>query len=367
MNLPNHLQNKLAERVKQNAYRQLRLPDAELIDFNSNDYLGIVKNRLLVNCNDNLLASGSTGSRLLTGNNLFIEETEHEIAAFHKAEAAILYNSGYDANLGILSSVPQKNDTILYDSLCHASIRDGIRLSFSKAFSFLHNNVADLRKKIQQATGTVFIVTESVFSMDGDVCPLADILCVCNEYNAYLILDEAHAIGVIGEKGEGLAQKLNLQEDVFCRVYTFGKACGCHGAVAVGSQALKDYLVNFSRSFIFSTALPTQAVASIRSSYKIFPVLNKERSQLDSLQKQFCEHHFSEVNVTSFTPIQAFIKPGNDEVKRLSQQLLQNGFDIRPIVYPTVAKGSERLRIILHAYNTSGQLDAIINLLQQQV
>ncbi|MEP6514194.1 MAG: pyridoxal phosphate-dependent aminotransferase family protein, partial [Parafilimonas sp.] len=168
------LNKKLKERKQQNAFRQLCLPDAK-VDFCSNDYLGIVKNNLLCNqlqTTNYKLQTGSTGSRLLAGNYELIEETEKQIAAFHQSETALIFNSGYDANTGVLSSVPQRDDTILYDALSHASIRDGIRLSFAQSFPFAHNDLNDLEKKLQQSTGNIFVVTESVFSMDGDRCPL---------------------------------------------------------------------------------------------------------------------------------------------------------------------------------------------------
>ena len=361
MNFPSKLMQRLDERRQQDSFRQLRLPDASLVDFCSNDYLGIVKNNLL-HVNYQSLKSGSTGSRLLTGNNLLAQETEQQIAQFHEGEAALLFNSGYDANLGILSCLPQKGDTILYDALCHASIRDGIRLSLAQAFSFFHNDIEDLQKKIRRATGTVFIVTESVFSMDGDVCPLKEIIDLTKQYNAYLILDEAHAIGVIGDKGEGLAQHLQLHHDIFCRIYTFGKACGCHGAVAVGSDDLKDYLINFSRSFIYTTALPEAAIASIKNSYQILPFLQNERENLAMLIRQF-QMVVNENKNSLPTPIQTFFIKGNEEVKRKASELQQAGFDIRPILSPTVPKGTERLRIILHSFNTKEELDALIKML----
>src|SRR6478735_1462118 len=185
------LQKKLKERIENHSLRELRLPERKT-DFCSNDYLGIVKNSRL-QTSDSRLSSGSTGSRLLSGNYGLIEETETQIAFFHQSESALIFNSGYDANIGLLSSVPQKGDSILYDQLCHASIRDGIRLSFANAFSFAHNDLADLQKKMEHATGTVFIVTESVFSMDGDLCPLAELVAIAQKSKAHLIIDEAHA------------------------------------------------------------------------------------------------------------------------------------------------------------------------------
>jgi 8-amino-7-oxononanoate synthase len=360
------LNKKLDERIGANALRSLKLPDGK-IDFCSNDYLGIVTNDLLrgrFGREETLYKHGSTGSRLLSGNYSLVEEVEKELTTFHKSEAALIFNSGYDANVGLLSSVPQKGDTIIYDQLSHASIRDGIRISFAQAYSFSHNDVNDLEKKLQQASGNIFIVTESVFSMDGDVCPLQAIITLCKKYNAHLIIDEAHAIGVIGENGEGLAQQLQLQDEIFARVYTFGKAVGCHGAVITGSKRLRDYIINFTRSFIYSTALPEIAVAAIQASYHTFPYLDNERSQLKKLRETFQSSNVAYEKIISDTPIQAIIVPGNEEVKKVALKLQQQGFDVRPILYPTVPKGKERLRIVLHAFNTEDQLQQLIKLLQ---
>lgn len=355
------LQKKLSERRENGALRELRLPDGKT-DFCSNDYLGIVKNKRL-QANAPYLSSGSTGSRLLSGNYALIEAVEKQIASFHQAAAALIFNSGYDANLGLLSAIPQKGDTIIYDQLCHASIRDGIRLSFAQSFSFLHNDLEDLEKKITQAGGTIFIVTESVFSMDGDTVPLEKMLAVCKKHQAHLIIDEAHATGVIGEQGEGMVQQLQVQEKVFARVHTFGKACGCHGAVVLGSATLRQYLYNFARSFIYTTSLPEQAIAAIQESYLLFPKLRDERAHLAALIKRFQAAAIGYEKLGSDTPIQGVVVPGNEEAKLLANHLQGNGIDVRAILYPTVPKGRERLRIVLHAFNSFGELDKLIGLL----
>ena len=208
-------------------------------------------------------------------------------------------------NIGLLSCVPQRGDTILYDYLSHASIRDGIRLSFANNYSFAHNDVADLEKKLQTAKGNIFIVTESVFSMDGDVAPLTELVDSATKYNAHIIVDEAHATGVIGNNGEGLVQVLNLQNKIFARVHTFGKACGCHGAAVFGSNKLRDYLINFARSFIYTTSLPPNAIAAISESYKIFPTLNIDREHLHQLISLFNKTTIRYSKIQSFSPIQA--------------------------------------------------------------
>ena len=354
------LEKKLDERRQQNAFRTLRLPSGN-IDFCSNDYLGLAKQLSIDNCQ---LPFGSTGSRLLAGNYPLIEEVEQQIAAFHKSEAALIFNSGYDANIGLLSSIAQKEDTILYDFLSHASIRDGIRLSKAQSFAFLHNDVADLERRLQQSTGNIFVVTESVFSMDGVICPLLEMVALCEKYQAHLIVDEAHATGVVGNRGEGLVQHLNLQQKIFARIHTFGKACGCHGAVVLGSSMLRDYLINFARSFIYSTALPPHAVAVIQKSYELFPMMVPERTHLQSLITYFQNAFINYPKLISQTPIQAVVVAGNDAVKKLAETLQKNNFDIRPILYPTVPKGKERLRIVLHSFNTMEEVERLVELLK---
>jgi len=356
------LQRKLDERIARQSLRSLRFSKG-MIDFCSNDYLGIAHQHLLNVSHAADLATGSTGSRLLAGNYPLLQETEEQIALFHHADAALVFNSGYDANLGLLSSVPQKGDTILYDQLSHASIRDGIRLSFAQSFSFAHNDLTDLGKKIQQATGTIFIVTESVFSMDGDICPLQELVEIAKEYNAHLIIDEAHATGVVGKQGEGLVQMLGLESTIFARVHTFGKACGCHGAVVLGSEQLRTYLINFSRSLIYSTALPEHAVAMIGESYRLFPAMHAERKHLEQLIDIFQQASLRFEKLISSTPIQGIVVPGNQAVKNLAANLQQEGFDIRPILYPTVPEGKERLRIVMHAYNTVEELQRLLTFL----
>lgn len=357
------LLKKLDERRQQNAFRVLRLPDGKT-DFCSNDYLGIVHRRLieqqLVAAQHPAYSHGATGSRLLAGNYALVEETEKMLAAFHQAEAALIYNSGYDANLGLLSCVPQRGDTIIYDYLSHASLRDGIRLSFATAYSFRHNDMADLEKKLQAATGTIFVVTESVFSMDGDMAPLTTISELCQQYGAHLIVDEAHATGVVGEKGAGLVQQLNLQQRCFARIHTFGKAVGCHGAVVLGSNNLRNYCINFSRSFIYSTAIPESSVAAIKAAYELFPGMHAERAHLQQLIHCFQQAGLRYEKLVSATPIQIVIIPGNDQVKQVAGALQAEGLDVRPILYPTVPAGKERLRIVLHAFNTIQELERVV-------
>ncbi|MVT40188.1 aminotransferase class I/II-fold pyridoxal phosphate-dependent enzyme [Chitinophaga oryziterrae] len=354
----------LSLRKEQHAFRELRIPAPGMTDFCSNDYLGLARSAAMQEAVHALLQArpfmhGSTGSRLLAGNYVWIEEAESMLAAFHQSPAALIYNSGYDANIGLFSCVPQKGDTIIYDQLIHASIRDGIRLSKAQAFSFAHNDAEDLHKKLKHAEGNIFVAVESVYSMDGDMAPLADFAALCDKFNAHLIVDEAHATGVVGEKGEGLVQHLNLP--CFARVHTFGKAVGCHGAVVLGSAHLRDYLINFSRSFIYTTALPHTAIAAIMASYDLFPYMNGAREHLSSLISQFQN---AGLNVLpSETPIQVVLAPGNEVIRQLAEKLQSANLDVRAIMHPTVPRGKERLRIVLHSYNTTEEVDQLIGIL----
>ncbi len=363
----NFLNQKLKERTIAHALRSLRL-GGQSADYYSNDYLGLVKHGLIEELlQGNQFAHGSRGSRLLAGNYKMIEETEDEIALFHDAPAALIFNSGYDANFGLLACIAQRGDLVLYDKLSHASIRDGIRQSFADSFSFAHNDLCELEKKLQNRSATreksCFVVTESVFSMDGDMAPLAEMVGLCERYGANLIVDEAHATGVIGENGEGAVQLLGIQHRCFARMHTFGKALGCHGAVILGSKMLRDFLINFCRPFIYSTAIPPSSVAAIRAAYKIFPAKDYDRTQLKKLISLFDHKGFKK----SRTSIQCFILPGNEHVKKAATLLLENNLDVRPILYPTVPMGEERLRIALHSFNTEEETKLLVELLSKSL
>lgn len=372
-NLPQNLSEKLKIRKQNNALRQL--PNAtSLTDFASNDYLGWSQSELIFDETHQLLLdrniknNGATGSRLLSGNHQLYRETEDFIARFHQSESALIFNSGYDANVGFFSSVPQRGDLILYDELCHASIRDGIQLSKAKAYKFNHNDFEDLEQLIQRNPNTtVYIVTETVFSMDGDCPNLEELVSVSNKYNCYLVVDEAHALGVFGEQGEGLVQMLGLQDQIFARIMTFGKGLGCHGAAIIGSLELKSYLVNFARSFIYTTGLSPHSVAAILVGYEhlekdLFPILKlKENIVFFNQHKNMLS--LKPLFVRSKSAIQSAIIPGNEKVKSIANQLHQKGFDVKAILSPTVPEGQERLRFCIHSYNSTEEICEVLTLL----
>lgn len=372
--LPKKLNKKLEDRKANNAFRELG-SSSKLVDFSSNDYLGFSQSETIFDAahqylvDNNLKQNGATGSRLLSGNHKLYNEVESEISKIHNCKAALIFNSGYDANIGLLSSVPQRSDIILYDELCHASIRDGINMSNAKSYKFKHNDLEDLEQKCQAERSRspkeseIYIVTESVFSMDGDSPDLEELIKLTKTQNTHLIIDEAHALGLF-EKG--LVQKLGLENDVFVRVITFGKALGCHGAAILGSQDLKDYLVNFSRSFIYTTALPPHTLATIKIAYNELTTTNEIHQLKESIsffKKEVMRINFQNKFIQSDSSIQCCILPGNEKVKSVASILQDHGFDVKPILSPTVAKGKERLRFCIHSYNSKEEISEVLTLL----
>lgn len=372
--LPENLSKKLETRIQNNSLRQL--PGAShLLDFASNDYLGFSLSKSVFETTHHYLVengftqNGATGSRLLSGNHQVYQETESYISQFHLTESALIFNSGYDANVGFFSSVPQKGDLILFDELCHASIRDGIQLSNAKSYKFKHNDFEDLEKRLQQAYSdllikTIYITTESVFSMDGDAPNLEELVALAEKYNAFLVIDEAHSLGVFGDRGEGLVQMLGLQEKIFARIMTFGKGLGCHGAAVLGSKELKQYLVNFARSFIYTTGLSPHSVATILTAYQY---LKNDKEKIIALKENII-HFNQQKNLLGLKPlfvhsksaIQCAIIPGNEKVKNIASQLQDKGFDVKAILSPTVPEGQERLRFCLHAFNSKEEITEVL-------
>jgi len=335
-------------------------PDNTLVDFCSNDYLGFARSselKTLINEETNGFAAiknGSAGSRLLSGNSTYTEETEQHITALHGCGAGLIFNSGYDANLGLFSSLPQRGDTIILDELAHASIIDGARLSFANRYTFKHNDLSNLEDKLKQAKGICYVGIESVYSMDGDTPPIREIAELAEKYNANLIIDEAHAVGL---HGLGLVDK-DLQDRVFARVVTFGKALGCHGAIVLGSDLLRQYLINFARSFIYTTALSPHAIASIKMAYQYLWQSANEIEKLKSNIQLFkqCVSNNRYLLINSDSAIQCILLNSNERAKKVAIELQNAGLDVRPILSPTVSAGSERIRICLHSFNTENEI-----------
>lgn len=368
--MTSRLENKLIKRERLGNLRQLTVSQ-NLIDFSSNDYLGLARSprladlvaRELSQYKTPLNGFGSTGSRLLTGNSSYAQDLEAKIAAFHGFEAGLIFNCGYMANLGLISTIANEEDSIFFDSRVHASIHAGISLSKANALPFKHNDVGHLEHRLKKCLtkGDRFICIESIYSTDGSIAPLTEICRLAKEYEAYLIVDEAHAIGVCGFKGRGLIAEQNLCSFVFAQVATFGKAIGAHGAIVLGSQILKRSLLNFATSYIYTTALPLYSLAAINCSYNLFAEMESERNHIHSLVRFY---HDSIPN-SSQTHIQSISVQGNKAAKELTLKIVKEGFDVRPLLSPTVQRGKEVLRVCLHAFNTINELKSLIDTIKR--
>jgi len=346
-----------------------------IIDFCSNDYLGFSKSLELKDriqqYSKNLSSIsyvGATGPRLVSGNSALIESLENFIATYHNGESGLIFNSGYDAQLGIMSSVPQRGDTVFYDAHLNAGLRDGLRLGYCTAYGFKHNDIDDLKRKFSKAKGNVYVVVESVYAMDGTCAPLVDLCNFCLEQGAFLIVDESHASGVFGNGGKGLVVEKNLTSKVFARIISFGKALGCQGAIVIGTSVLRDYLINFCRPFIFSSALPFHSYIAVKAAYDF---INEDEQNLTMLHENitfFKQILISEGTkaqsifkyIDSISPIQCFLINGNEKAVKAAQILNKKGFDIKAILNPAVPIGKERIRIIIHSFNTKDEIIALV-------
>ena len=373
MNLPKKLQDKLQKRIENRSLRKLP-ENGDLVDFSSNDYLGLSQDvnvfhrahEFLIEME--LQQNGATGSRLISGNHGLYDQAEDFLADFHDSASALIFNSGYDANVGFFSSVPQRGDVILYDEFSHASIRDGIKMSNAKSYKFHHNNIEDLKYHLErgrEVSDEVYVVTESVFSMDGDSPDLKKMSELVKQFGGHFIVDEAHAIGVFGDRGVGLVQEEEL--DVFARIVTFGKALGCHGAAILGSENLKEYLVNFARSLIYTTGLPPHSLATILLSYQEMIHSRKQealKANIDFFKEEVERLKLADRFIESDSAIHCFLISGNEEVKKIAKELQGEDFDVKPILSPTVPKGQERIRFCLHSYNSFAEITDVLTMLR---
>lgn len=287
----------LSKRERNGLLRELYTPEESLIDFCSNDYLGFAKSeefkqRWAVEVSKPDVAGlGSTGSRLLSGNHAYYQQIEDELSAFYKTEAALLFNSGYTANLSLLSCLPQTNDIVLFDEAIHNSTRTGLQLSRATSHPFQHNSCDELERLLTafaDPTRNVIVAVKSLYSMDGDFVLLRKFTELCRKYpRCYLVVDEAHSTGCYGTEGAGFVDELKLRNEIFCTVHTFGKGMGCHGAVVCGSALLKQYLINYARPLIYSTSLPLSSLAAIRAAHQLSTNANDLRHQLQENIKYF--------------------------------------------------------------------------------
>ena len=336
--------------------RQLR-ETKPLIDLTSNDYFGFAQFPKHTTCYP---LGGSTGSRLLTGNHPYHTLLEDELATFHKAKSALLFTSGYTANLGLISALGAPRTHFLYDQECHASTRDGITLSKSKSTSFRHNDLDHLEALLKNTSGNVYVLVESLYSISGTIAPLYELSTLSRHHGTHPIVDEAHATGIFGSKGEGLVAELQLENSVFARVCTFSKALGAHGACVLSNKELKEYLINFSRPFIYTTSAPELLVHHIRLAYKRLEI---EASEHKKVLRSLFLYFESLFEIKMKSPIYPFVLGSAKAVQEASLMLQMHGIDVRPIVFPTTAKGKESLRIVLHSFNTLEQIDLLAKVL----
>ena len=319
----------------------------KLLNLSSNNYLNIADNQAItqefLDNVGNTYSFGSASARLLTGTLPVYQELEELLSSLYGKESALLYNSGYHANVGISSALNQKGDVVFSDKLNHASIIDGMRLSDGKFFRFPHNDMHALEKLLERERknfNNAFIITESVFSMDGDIEDLKKIVELKKKYNCIMIIDEAHAFGVFGENGLGVAEELGIIDDVDLLVGTFGKAIGSMGAFVTGSKTMIDFLINKSRSFIFSTALPPKNIAFSKwiIETQISKTAQKRKNMLNLAKKFGSQSHIIPVVIGE-----------NKDTVDLCEVLFHNGYFTLPIRPPTVPVGTSRLRLSLTA------------------
>ncbi|KAL2064070.1 hypothetical protein VTL71DRAFT_4564 [Oculimacula yallundae] len=385
----------LSKRKASSSLRALTTTSSESVDFSSNDFLSLSHSPFFKSAYLTELTTspnfhlGSGGSRLLDGNSSYAEDLETSIASFHNAPAALLFNSGFDANSGFFACVPQPGDVVLYDEFVHASVHEGMRLSRAgccKAFS--HNSLRDLREKIEEINmdervmsekRNVFVAVESLYSMDGDLAPLEAILDLVDELlpngNGLVVVDEAHSNGIYGERGRGIICSLGLEKRVFARLHTFGKGLACNGATILCSPLTREYLINYARPLIYSTSMSFPSLAAIKVVYSLMKegvtqpliiYLNKLNEhmyrQLLSLLQQ-TKHQASGVQLLQLpkdiprSPIFALLTP---EPRNLARYCQDHGFVVRAIVPPTVPEGTQRIRLCLHAGNTFHDVDRLV-------
>lgn len=405
----------ISRRRSRSLLRRLTTVPPGTVDFSSNDYLSLSTNPEVRQTFLNLLGQeghssradqddepsttppppqlGSRGSRLLDGNHPFADSLEALIAAHHNSPSALLFTSGFDANVGLFSCAPQPGDFIVYDELIHASVHDGMRLSrvpAARRLPFRHNCVNGLREVlgslirredgVREGDANVFVAVESVYSMDGDLAPLREMVDAVHEVlprgNGYIIVDEAHATGIFGQRGRGLCCDLGVENKVFARVVTFGKALGSQGAVVLCSTIAREYLINYARALIYTTAMSFPSLAGIRASYD-FMISGRTETLLGRLQFLIrLTHRLLSELVSSLAPDHSTsamlsLRPPEDSVspiipvftphpRSLASYCQARGLMVRPIVAPTVPQGTERVRVCLHAGNTQQEVERLV-------
>ncbi len=341
------------------------------LNLSSNDYLGIAGNKDLTQMflKENAdFSFGSASSRLLTGNLPVYKELEALLACLHNKEAALLFNSGYHTNIGTISALAQKGDVVFSDKLNHASIIDGLKLSDGEFYRYKHLNyehLESLLKKYRANYNKAFIVTETIFSMDGDIADLHKLIELKNKYNAFLIIDEAHAFGAFGQNKLGICEEQNVINNVDIIVGTFGKAIGSVGAYCVASQTIIDYLINTTRSFIFTTALPDVNIMFSKWVIEnILPGIDNKKlpNTASKLRKALSENKIKTCGESHIVPVMI---GDNEKTVKAAEHLQSKGYYVLPIRPPTVAPNTSRLRFSLTADIEWNDIKDIPNILKE--
>lgn len=356
------LQNELQRRVESNTFRKLAVNDFAF-DFYSNDYLGLGR---FVAKDANHNESFLSGARLISGNSTSHVCLEDYLSQKSNKEA-LLFNSGYAANTGVVSTLPGKNDLILFDEHIHASFKDGFRLSLAKSFRFKHNDLDDLTNKIVRYSSdfeNIFVVVESLYSMQGDFAPLNDLVKLSKKYNLLLVVDEAHATGIFGKNGLGCLEQQGLLNDVFLSILTFGKGMSAMGAAVLSNSLVKSYLINFSRPFIYTTASSPLIVNDVFNKFN-FAKINVLQIELQKNIRYFRKKIGDSFNILSdeTSPIQCLTFTNKTNLLRLEGTLQNKGYGVKAIVSPTVPDGQECLRLTFHATNTFEEINGLVEIL----
>lgn len=354
------------------------LPEADtcrMINLSTNDYLGLndrpgLWEEFLTEYKPSTRSMSAASSRLLTGNHPEYRHLEDTLRSLYGGRAALVFNCGYHANAGVLPALADKEDVVIADKLIHASLIDGMRLcaaNGSRVLRFNHNDMAHLRRLLaqvaKQSVGRVFVVVESIYSMDGDVAPLTELAELRREFGFWLYVDEAHAVGVRGKRGEGLVDELGLLPDVDILVGTCGKALASEGAWVISSDVVRQWLVNKCRTLIFTTGLPPVNVAWTDFIVRRVADMQAERANLLSLGRWLTESLCGSSPEGGATQIVPFICGENAEAVRLSRLAREAGFYVLPIRHPTVPKGQARLRLSLKASMRQADIIPLVNLL----
>jgi 8-amino-7-oxononanoate synthase len=334
------------------------------IDLCSNDYLGLARHpRLKQAMADAVLREGcgSTGSRLLRGERACFAQVERTFARFKGVERSLYFSSGYLANLAVLTAFPEPGDVIFSDERNHASLIDGIRLSRARPLVFPHNDAEALARVLREerSPGQKFVVVESLFSMDGDEAPLAEYAALCGTHDAALIVDEAHAVGIYGERGSGMIEARGIQDDVFVSINTAGKSMGVSGAFVAGAAVAIDYLVQRARPFIFSTAPPPAVAAALGASLAVIAAEPDRRERLLSRARYLR----ARLGYAGASQIISIVIGDNQRAMAVARELQRAGFDVRAIRPPSVPPGTARLRVAVNEGLTEGVLDQFVDAL----